>query len=88
MVQRSGSQGHGKISFVQNNFYYDAFFLKAIVLNGACGSGLCVAPNKSTKASSNEASSFEPEQTFAEAVNASEDYPKKVFVRNSHWLRG
>ncbi|TCD70604.1 hypothetical protein EIP91_002634 [Steccherinum ochraceum] len=49
MVQRTGSQGHGKVTFIQNNFYYDAFFLKAIVLNGACGSGLCVAPNKSTK---------------------------------------
>ena len=30
MVQRSGSDGSGKITFVQNNFYYDAFFLKAI----------------------------------------------------------
>ena len=29
MVQRSGSDGSGKITFVQNNFYYDAFFLKA-----------------------------------------------------------
>lgn len=30
MVQRSGDQGEGKLLFVQNNFYYDAFFLKAI----------------------------------------------------------
>lgn len=30
MVQRTGSQGEGNILFVQNNFYYDAFFLKAI----------------------------------------------------------
>jgi hypothetical protein len=30
MVQRSGSAGQGKVLFVQNNFYYDAFFLKAI----------------------------------------------------------
>ena len=30
MVQRTGIQGEGRISFVQNNFYYDAFFLKAI----------------------------------------------------------
>jgi len=29
--------GQGNVLFVQNNFYYDAFFLKAIVLNGACG---------------------------------------------------
>ncbi|KAH8102947.1 integrin alpha N-terminal domain-containing protein [Cristinia sonorae] len=49
MVQRTGSQGQGKVTFVQNNFYYDAFFLKAIVLNGACGSGVCVVPNSSTK---------------------------------------
>lgn len=65
MVQRSGQQGEGNILFVQNNFYYDAFFLKAIgessetmltitlidvvVLNGACGSGLCTAPNTSIK---------------------------------------
>ena len=30
MVQRTGEQGQGNIRFVQNNFYYDAFFLKAI----------------------------------------------------------
>lgn len=29
MIQRSGDQGAGKISFIQNNFYHDAFFLKA-----------------------------------------------------------
>ncbi|KAG6840620.1 hypothetical protein C0991_005519 [Blastosporella zonata] len=39
MVQRTGAAGHGNIIFVQNNFYYDAFFLKAIVLNGACDNG-------------------------------------------------
>jgi integrin alpha FG-GAP repeat containing protein 1 len=33
MVQRTGSLGRGNVLFVQNNFYYDAFFLKAI---GAC----------------------------------------------------
>ncbi|KAI0831660.1 integrin alpha N-terminal domain-containing protein [Trametes gibbosa] len=41
MVQRTGTQGEGNVLFVRNNFYYDAFFLKAIVLNGACGSGTC-----------------------------------------------
>lgn len=30
MVQRTGRQGEGNILFIQNNFYYDAFFLKAI----------------------------------------------------------
>ncbi len=40
LVQRSGAE---KVTFVQNNFYYDAFFLKAIVLNGACGNGWCYA---------------------------------------------
>jgi integrin alpha FG-GAP repeat containing protein 1 len=30
MVQRSGEAGAGNIFFVQNNFYYDAFFLRAI----------------------------------------------------------
>lgn len=30
MVQRSGLGGQGNILFVQNNFYFDAFFLKAI----------------------------------------------------------
>jgi hypothetical protein len=29
MIQRSGKQGMGTTHFVQNNFYYDAFFLKA-----------------------------------------------------------
>lgn len=59
VVQRTGNDGRGNVLFVQNNFYYDAFFLKAIggcgrlvhgtvltkcaVLNGACGSGTCLA---------------------------------------------
>lgn len=30
MVQRTGDGGQGTVLFVQNNFYYDAFFLKAI----------------------------------------------------------
>ena len=30
VVQRTGSQTQGSVSFVQNNFYYDAFFLNAI----------------------------------------------------------
>ncbi|KAJ7778659.1 hypothetical protein DFH07DRAFT_730793 [Mycena maculata] len=45
MVQRTGGSGQGNILFIQNNFYYDAFFLKAIVLNGACGNGWCYGPN-------------------------------------------
>ncbi|THH05309.1 hypothetical protein EW145_g4893 [Phellinidium pouzarii] len=45
MVQRTGEQGQGPILFVQNNFFFDAFFLKAIVLNGACDNGWCSRPN-------------------------------------------
>jgi len=30
MVQRIGSQSGSRVLFIQNNFYYDAFFLKAI----------------------------------------------------------
>ncbi|KAK7037504.1 hypothetical protein VNI00_010996 [Paramarasmius palmivorus] len=41
MVQKVGETRDGNIMFVQNNFYWDAFFLKAIVLNGACDSGWC-----------------------------------------------
>ncbi|KAI6097916.1 hypothetical protein EV401DRAFT_2040044 [Pisolithus croceorrhizus] len=48
LVQRTGAQGEGTVSFIQNNFYYDAFFLKAIVLNGACDGGWCSLPNGST----------------------------------------
>lgn len=47
MVQRTGEQGAGRVLFVQNNFYYDAFFMKAILLNGACSSGWCVPENSS-----------------------------------------
>ncbi|THU96321.1 integrin alpha N-terminal domain-containing protein [Dendrothele bispora CBS 962.96] len=43
MIQRTGASGADKVLFVQNNFYYDAFFLKAIVLNGACNNGWCYA---------------------------------------------
>ncbi|KAI0045090.1 integrin alpha N-terminal domain-containing protein [Auriscalpium vulgare] len=47
MVQRTGDQGQGNVLFVQNNFYYDAFFMKATVLNGACNAGLCTPENHS-----------------------------------------
>jgi integrin alpha FG-GAP repeat containing protein 1 len=30
LVQRTGKDGKGTLTFVQNNFYHDAFFLKAI----------------------------------------------------------
>ncbi|KAG9010523.1 hypothetical protein FRB94_010289 [Tulasnella sp. JGI-2019a] len=36
LVQRTGMQTFEKLTFIQNNFFYDSFFLKAIVLNGAC----------------------------------------------------
>ncbi|KAK4688706.1 integrin alpha FG-GAP repeat containing protein 1, partial [Tremellales sp. Uapishka_1] len=36
MVQRTGDQTEHKVEFIQNNFFHDAFFLKALVLNGAC----------------------------------------------------
>jgi len=49
IVQRSGLGGQGNILFVQNNFYFDAFFLKAIVMNGACDNGWCTNPNTSEK---------------------------------------
>lgn len=29
-MQRNGQQKQGTVLFVQNNFYYDAFFLNAI----------------------------------------------------------
>ncbi|QRW26836.1 Cdc73 family RNA polymerase II accessory factor [Rhizoctonia solani] len=41
LVQRNGAQTGSRIAFIQNNFFQDAFFLKAIVLNGACPSGIC-----------------------------------------------
>ncbi|KAH9961067.1 hypothetical protein BC827DRAFT_354011 [Russula dissimulans] len=47
MVQRTGDQGAGRVLFIQNNFYYDAFFMKAILLNGACSSGWCHPDNSS-----------------------------------------
>ncbi|KAJ8522676.1 hypothetical protein ONZ45_g812 [Pleurotus djamor] len=49
MIQRKGSGGGPKVVFVQNNVYYDAFFLKAIVLNGACENGWCYSPNRTIK---------------------------------------
>lgn len=30
LVQRTGKQTNQKVSFIQNNFFHDAFFLKAI----------------------------------------------------------
>ncbi|KAJ9119554.1 hypothetical protein QFC22_003263 [Naganishia vaughanmartiniae] len=37
VVLRSGKQDDQKITFIKNNIFHDAFFLKALVLNGACG---------------------------------------------------
>ncbi|OCF36855.1 hypothetical protein I316_01452 [Kwoniella heveanensis BCC8398] len=36
LVHRSGAQSRESMTFIQNNFYHDAFFLKAQVLNGVC----------------------------------------------------
>ncbi|KAG8786607.1 hypothetical protein FRC20_011034 [Serendipita sp. 405] len=48
LVQRTGKGTGGKgtgsgqkINFIQNNVFHDAFFMKAIVLNGACN-GMCI----------------------------------------------
>ncbi|KAF9464632.1 hypothetical protein BDZ94DRAFT_1256197 [Collybia nuda] len=49
MVQRTGKAGSGDVQVVQNNFYYDAFFLKAIVLNGACDNSWCYSPNSTER---------------------------------------
>ncbi|TFK34872.1 hypothetical protein BDQ12DRAFT_688981 [Crucibulum laeve] len=49
LVQRTGDSHQGNFMFIQNNFYYDAFFLKAIVLNGACDNGWCYSRNGSEK---------------------------------------
>mgnify|MGYP006876505501 FL=1 len=36
MIMRSGKQDGQKVAFIKNNMFHDAFFLKALVLNGAC----------------------------------------------------
>lgn len=40
VLQRGRRSDHGirSVTFIQNNYFYDAFFLKALTLNGACGS--------------------------------------------------
>ncbi|CAO1616755.1 unnamed protein product [Sympodiomycopsis kandeliae] len=40
VLQRGRRSDHGvrSITFVQNNYFFDAFFLKVLTLNGACGS--------------------------------------------------
>jgi integrin alpha FG-GAP repeat containing protein 1 len=61
LVQRTGEQGGGTNSFIHNNFFYDAFFLKAmgklcsawtsgdlsfsLVLNRPCDGGQCTMKN-------------------------------------------
>ncbi|KZS98847.1 hypothetical protein SISNIDRAFT_403326 [Sistotremastrum niveocremeum HHB9708] len=47
LIQRTGDQGSGRVEFVENNFFHDAFFLKAITLNGACSNGFCKSVNGS-----------------------------------------
>ncbi|KAN0066109.1 hypothetical protein ACQY0O_000203 [Thecaphora frezii] len=43
LLQRTPNGGDGKdgrrtVTFIQNNYFYDAFFLKSLTLNGACQS--------------------------------------------------
>ncbi|KAF8590510.1 hypothetical protein K439DRAFT_1381934 [Ramaria rubella] len=47
LVQRTGEQGDGSNTFIHNNFFYDAFFLKAMVLNRPCEGGWCTLENGS-----------------------------------------
>lgn len=42
MVQRTGAQIGSKVTFVQNNFFHDAFFLKAIGLSDGAFHSLAV----------------------------------------------
>ncbi|CAK9786351.1 hypothetical protein CC85DRAFT_284969 [Cutaneotrichosporon oleaginosum] len=42
LVHRTGEQTGETVTFIQNNFYHDAFFLKGQVLNGACDRRQCV----------------------------------------------
>ncbi|KAM0792309.1 hypothetical protein ACM66B_004996 [Microbotryomycetes sp. NB124-2] len=45
LIQRSGNTGAArKAVFIKNNYFHDAFFLKALVLNGAC-QGRCEPEN-------------------------------------------
>jgi len=41
MIQRSGEQGAGTVTFVKNSFYHDAFFLKAQGRFCSLGVGWC-----------------------------------------------
>lgn len=44
MVQRTGEQTGEKVTFIQNNFYHDAFFLKGqgeLAFWGSLQAGLC-----------------------------------------------
>lgn len=41
VLQRSGKQDGRRVTFVQNNLFSDAFFLKTTTLNGACEGGIC-----------------------------------------------
>ncbi|KIJ44161.1 hypothetical protein M422DRAFT_30662 [Sphaerobolus stellatus SS14] len=45
LIQRTGEQQSGSTTFIHNNFFYDAFFLKAMVLNRPCDGGLCTLEN-------------------------------------------
>ncbi|KAL9936040.1 hypothetical protein V8E36_004882 [Tilletia maclaganii] len=43
LLQRTGADNGGqgsRVTFIQNNYFHDAFFLKALTLNGAC-QGFC-----------------------------------------------
>lgn len=44
---RERDKGIRSATFVQNNFFHDAFFLKALMLNGACAATTCERPDGS-----------------------------------------
>lgn len=41
VLQRSGKQDGHRLTFIKNNLFSDAFFLKTTTLNGACEAGIC-----------------------------------------------
>lgn len=64
MIQRLPLSGatmdRRRVSFIQNNFFYDAFMLKAITLNGACSSYCEPAQGEKYKVRISALSSFIP----------------------------
>ncbi|KAG6917026.1 hypothetical protein DXG01_004152 [Tephrocybe rancida] len=88
MVQRTGEAGHGNIVFIQNNFYYDAFFLKAIGRTNNYIENFFVGSTVHAKEHYINMEGVIPNSKVVILPSANEDeaWKRELFLRPGEWI--